>query len=75
MTKELEMIVVMARTEFIAALHAAYELGVFCAKEVNSGTRRWTAAKTARERAHLNRLLKQFGFDKLTDDEYKPFQG
>ena len=41
-----------SRQSFIDAIREAYELGSFCAKEVNSG-RQWTKNKTERERAAL----------------------
>jgi hypothetical protein len=58
--------------EFLEAMLEAYNLGAWCAKEVNSG-RKWTEAKSKTERAALNKILERFGMSKLTDAEYADF--
>lgn len=61
------------RKSLVEALLTAYNLGVYCTKEVNCGSRRWTTAKGKKERAALDSLLKQFGCEKLSDEEYIEF--
>ncbi len=56
----------------LEALLGSYNLGAQCFKEVNS-TKGWTPAKSKRERAALDRILKSCGAAKMTDDEYANF--
>jgi len=63
----------MDKNNFINCLLGAYGLGSDACKQVNFGRKEFPAYMKKNHRIVLNKMLKQFGFPLLTDEEYEKF--